>query len=54
MPTVHSTALYLEEVFDLGVVVGFLLDERGSVQLTRTKPEHENTLRVIQDTKLRG
>lgn len=32
--------VYLEEVFDLGVVIGFLLNQRGAVQLTRAEPEH--------------
>lgn len=32
--------LHLKEVFDLRVVVRFLLNQRGAVQLTRTEPEH--------------
>lgn len=31
---------YLQEVFDVRVVVSFLLNQRGAVQLTRTKSVH--------------
>lgn len=31
--------LYLEEIFDLRVVISFLLNQRGSVQLTRTESD---------------
>lgn len=36
----HCQISHLEEVFDLGVVVSFLLDQRGAVQLTRTESAH--------------
>lgn len=36
---VESGFLYLQEVFDLRVVVRFLLNQRGSVQLARTESE---------------
>lgn len=31
---------HLEEVFDLRIVVSFLLNQRGTVQLTRTESAH--------------
>lgn len=31
---------YLQEVFDVRVVISFLLNQRGAVQLTRTKSAH--------------
>lgn len=36
--------LYLQEIFDFRVVVGFLLNQRGSVELTRTESERAEDL----------
>lgn len=44
----HCQIPHLEEVFDLRVVVGFLLNQRGAVQLTRTESAHTQVWKKLQ------
>lgn len=42
-----SAVSYLEEVFNLRVVISFLLNKRGSVQLTRTESKDRNGTSLV-------
>lgn len=43
----HVCILYLEEIFDLGVVISFLLNQCGSVQLTRTESDRTEDFKNV-------
>lgn len=40
---------YLQEVFDVGIVVSFLLNQCGAVQLTRTESAHTRNIHLQKD-----
>lgn len=48
-PACRVCVRYLQEVFDFRVVVGFLLNQRGAVELTRTEPAHGKSVSRRQE-----